>query len=158
MINRLTPETLARRHLDQALAPFRAAADQARPPRGWVRAIRDALGMTSRQLAARMGLSQPTIIALEKGEEAETVSLKTLRLAAEALDCRLVYALVPKASLEDAVQERARALADAYLARIHHTMRLEDQALREDALASERARLTQSFLEGRASRLWEESE
>jgi len=149
-------ETLARKRLDEAIAPFRAGA-QPRPPRGWVRAIRDALGMTTRQLAARMGLSQSTIAALEKGEEAETVSLKTLREAAKALDCRLVYALVPNTTLQEAVNARARALADAQLARIHHTMRLEDQALRASDLAAERERLTQSFLAGRPSRLWEDA-
>lgn len=156
MIDR-TPAALARKHLDKALILFKEAAEQPRPPRGWVRAIRDALGMTSRQLAARMGLSQSTIAALEKGEGAGTVTLKSLREAAEALDCQLVYALVPRTSLADMVQERARALAEKKLARVHHTMRLEDQALRESDLAEERERITRSLLEGRASRLWEDA-
>jgi predicted DNA-binding mobile mystery protein A len=156
MIDR-TPEALARKHLDKALILFKEAAVQLRPPRGWVRAIRDALGMTSRQLAARMGLSQSTIAALEKGEAAGTVTLKSLREAAEALDCQLVYALVPRTSLADMVQERARSLAEKNLARVHHTMRLEDQALRESDLAEERERITRSLLEGRASRLWEDA-
>ena len=148
-------EALARRHLDRALLPFRDAALQQRPPRGWVRAIRDALGMTSRQLAARMGLSQSTITAMEQGEEAETVSLKTLRQAAEALDCQLVYALIPNATLDETVRLRARALAQEHLSRIHHTMRLENQALPGSELSAELDRLTNSILEGRASRLWE---
>ena len=154
-IDRTSPEALARRHLDKALIPFRQADTQSRPPKGWVRAIRDALGMTSRQLAARMGLSQSTITAMEQGEAAETVTLKTLRQAAEALDCQLVYVLVPKTTLDDLVRKRARALAQEHLARIHHTMRLENQALSEDELSAELERLTDSFLKGRASRLWE---
>lgn len=149
-------DTLARKHLDEMLTLYRAAAGQPRPPRGWVRAIRDALGMSSRQLAARMGLKQPTIAALEKSEEMDTVSLKTLRQAAEALNCQLVYALVPKATLEETVNARARALAEEQLARMHHTMQLENQALREPDLTDERKRITQSLLEGRASRLWED--
>lgn len=155
MTTQNTPEALARKHLDKALIPFREALAQPRPPKGWVRAIRDALGMTSRQLAARMGLSQSTITGLEQGEEAETVTLKTLRQAAEALDCQLVYALVPKTTLDETVRRRARALAEEHLARIHHTMRLEDQALREGELSAELERLTDSILSGRASRLWE---
>lgn len=150
-----TPEALARKHLDKALNPFREALAQPRPPKGWVRAIRDALGMTSRQLAARMGLSQSTITGLEQGEEAETVTLKTLRQAAEALDCQLVYALVPKTTLDETVRQRAQVLAEENLARIHHTMRLEDQALREGELSAELERLTNSMLSGRPSRLWE---
>lgn len=156
MINQAYHENLARKHLDEALALYRTAAGQPRPPRGWVRAIRDALGMTSRQLALRMKLSQPTIAALEKSEAMETVSLKTLRQAAEALNCQLVYALVPKATLEETVRARAHELADEQLARVHHTMRLENQALRARDLADERARIARSFLEGRASRLWED--
>lgn len=150
-----TPEALARKHLDKALIPFREALAQPRPPKGWVRAIRDALGMTSRQLAARMGYSQSSITGLEQGEEAETISLKTLRQAAEALDCQLVYALVPKVTLDETVKRRAQALAEEHLARINHTMRLENQALREGALADELERLKDSILAGRASRLWE---
>jgi predicted DNA-binding mobile mystery protein A len=150
-------KALARKHLDKALLPFKEAAVGARPPRGWVRAIRDALGMTSRQLAARMGLSQSTIIALEKGEAADTVTLKTLREAAEALDCRLVYALVPRTTLDEMVRTRAHTLADKHLARVHHTMRLENQALRDSDLAEERERIARSLLEGRASRLWKDA-
>ena len=66
-----------------------------RPPRGWLRAIRDALGMTMQQYAGRLGVSQPRIIALEKSEVEDTVTLGTLRRAAAALDCQLVYAVVP---------------------------------------------------------------
>lgn len=156
MTDHIPPQTLARKHLDAALGPFRLAAPQSRPPRGWVRAIRDALGMTSRQLATRMGLSQPTIIDLEKSEEAETVTLKSLRQAAEALDCQLVYALVPRSPLSDTVRNRARALAQSRVARIHHTMRLEDQALSDRELAAEVERVTDSILAGRPSRLWED--
>jgi predicted DNA-binding mobile mystery protein A len=155
MIDQSTSWALARKHLDSALVPFRRAAAQPRPPKGWVRAIRDALGMTSRQLAARMGLAQSTVTALEHGEAAETITLKTLRQAAEALDCQLIYALVPRTTLEERVRSRARELAEEQLARVDHTMRLENQALRQEDLADERNRLVQSFLGGRASRLWE---
>jgi len=156
MADRTTPQSLARKHLDESLNTFRVAAAQSRPPKGWVRAIRDALGMTSRQLAKRMGLSQPTIVALEKSESADTVTLKSLRQAAEALDCELVYALVPRTSLNETVRKRARALAQQKLARMHHTMRLEDQAMNRDHLEEELERQIDKLLEGRASALWEE--
>lgn len=155
MAARTSPQALARKHLDKALIPFRMAADQARPPKGWVRAIRDALGMTSRQLAARMELSQSPITAMEQGEAAGTVTLNTLRQAAEALDCQLVYALVPRSTLEDTVRQRADVLARSQLARVHHTMRLEDQALRSEDLAAELERMMDAVLMARASRLWE---
>ena len=152
---RISPQALARKHLDKALIPFRMAADQTRPPKGWVRAIRDALGMTSRQLAARMELSQSTVTAMEQGEAAGTVTLNTLRQAAEALDCQLVYALVPRSTLENTVRQRADVLARSQLARVHHTMRLEDQALGSEDLAAELERLIDAVLTAKASRLWD---
>ena len=86
----------------------------------------------------------------------DTVSLHTLRQAAEALGCRLIYLLLPERSLEDSVYVRAQRLADAQLARTTHTMRLEDQALNAEDLASERARLIDDLLRGDPRRLWDE--
>lgn len=97
------------------------------PPKGWIRALRDAIGMSGAQLATRMGIRPQTVDAIEKSEAAGSVQLNTLRRAAEALDCTLVYALVPNASLETAVNERARKIAMRELQRVAHTMRLEAQ-------------------------------
>ena len=87
------------------------------PPKGWVRAIREALGMTGVQFARRLRVTPQSAEALEKSEANGTIQLKTLRRAAEALDCRLVYALVPNSSLEDNVAARAREWFRERLAR-----------------------------------------
>lgn len=155
MVTQMSQDALARKHLDRRLKALPQDIF-ARPPRGWVRAIRDALNMTTRQLAARMNLSQSTIAALEKGEVNETVSLATLKQAAEALDCRLVYALVPNTSLEETMRRRARLVADKQLARGNHTMRLENQALVADDLASEHERLVDDLVRNDSRRLWDE--
>ena len=97
------------------------------------------------------------VTAIEQGEIKDSVSLRTLRQAAEALGCRLVYALVPEQSLEDSVFDRAAHIADAQLARAHHTMSLENQAVRPDDLAFERARLIDDLLRGDPRRLWDEA-
>jgi predicted DNA-binding mobile mystery protein A len=153
----MSPEALARRHLDRRLEPLRAnAAALARPPRGWVRAIRDALGMTTRQFASRLGVAQSVAVDLERRELRESVSLGTLRQAAEALDCRLVYALVPNRSLEDTLLARARQQAAVQLAHAHHTMSLEDQALSAANLAAEGERLAAELARGDPRRLWDE--
>ena len=76
---------LGRRQLDIAIDRGLAGKLPARPARGWVAAIRSALGMTTRQLAARLRIRQPSLLAIEKSEVAGTVSLNTLRRAAEAL-------------------------------------------------------------------------
>lgn len=156
MVNRTPPDARARKQLDRKLAPLRNHEGWTRPSHGWVRAIRDALGMTTRQLGTKLGVTPSTISALERGEVKETVSLATLRAAAEALGCRLVYALVPERSLEESVHERAVRLAEAQLARANHTMRLENQALVAEDLAVERARLIDDLLRGDPRRLWDE--
>ncbi|MBV8446883.1 MAG: mobile mystery protein A, partial [Hyphomicrobiales bacterium] len=90
----------AARHLDQRLKALSAITRNSLPPRGWIRAIRDALGMTTVQLARRLGVSQPRITELEKSELSGSISLRSLRRAAEALGCQVVYVLVPNKPLE----------------------------------------------------------
>ncbi len=147
---------LARKHLDERLNPLRESAAFVRPPRGWVRAIRDALGMTTGQLAKRIGVDQSRITKLERAEIEGSVTLKSLRQAAEELGCSLVYAFVPTTSLDDMVHERAAEIADRELARVHHTMRLENQALTKPDLKQERERLVSALLAGNPRRLWDE--
>jgi predicted DNA-binding mobile mystery protein A len=117
----------ARQRLDERLLPLKPTDRYRAPPKGWIRAVRDALGMTGVQLARRLGVSPQSVDALETSEAAASIKLDTLRRAAEALDCTLVYALVPNSSLEGVVAERARAIALHDLGRVAHTMKLEAQ-------------------------------
>jgi predicted DNA-binding mobile mystery protein A len=117
----------ARERLDERLGPLKPTERFRAPPKGWVRAIRDALGMSGVQFARRLGVQPPSVAALEVSEESGSIQLKTLRRAAEALDCTLVYALVPNDSLEGVVQARARRIALRDLGRVAHTMKLEAQ-------------------------------
>jgi len=97
--------------------------------RGWVRAVRDALGMTGEQLARRIGVRKQRIAALEKGEVAGTVTFNSMKKAAEAMDCVFVYALVPRDSLQANVERQARKYAEKIQADIQHSMVLEKQGL-----------------------------
>jgi predicted DNA-binding mobile mystery protein A len=149
-------QALARKHLDRRLTALQTA-DLVRPPRGWIKAIREALGMTTAQLAERAGVSQSRIPRVEQGEIQDTITLKTLRSIAESLNCTLVYALVPNQPLDDMLRARARALANQQLARTHHTMKLENQALSLGDLETERERLINELLSHNAQRLWDGS-
>lgn len=100
----------------------------ARPSRGWIRAVRDALGMSAAALAARLGTTGGAVIRLEQSEAADHVRLDTLRRAADALGCDLAYLLVPRRKLTAVVRERARELAHTQIAAVQQTMSLEDQA------------------------------
>ncbi|UYN95378.1 MAG: mobile mystery protein A [Enhydrobacter sp.] len=144
------------RHLDKRLSALRPLVKSARPPKGWLRAVRDALGMTTAQLARRIGVTQPRIIELEKAEVGGTVTLNSLQRAAEALGCRVVYALVPIRPLAQVVHDRAEQLADKQLASVHHTMSLEDQAVRDKQANKELRRQFMEDLLRRPARLWDE--
>jgi predicted DNA-binding mobile mystery protein A len=156
MYDQPTPEGLARKHLDKLFGEARLDGIRQRPPKGWVRAIRDALGLTVRQLARRMGKTHSVVVRLEGSETADTITLGSLRAAAEAMDCTLVYAIVPNRPLTETARARATAIADAELARVHHSMRLEDQAPDPDELEDERERVIARILARGGSRLWDD--
>jgi predicted DNA-binding mobile mystery protein A len=120
----------SRSHLDRRFKEIGAVTRFTPPVRGWIKAIRGALGMSTAQLAKRLRIKQPSIIALEKSEAKGTIELATLRRVAEALDCTVVYALVPKKPLEAIVRGRARTLARRRLEAVEHSMLLENQKVR----------------------------
>jgi predicted DNA-binding mobile mystery protein A len=130
-MKRQQQKTQARSHLDDRFAAMGPISRFTAPPRGWIKAVREALGMTTAQLAIRMGIKQPSIVLLEQSEAKGSIELATLRRAAEALDCTLVYALVPNKPLEATVRERAREFARRRLEPIEHSMLLEDQKVTE---------------------------
>ena len=103
----------------------------ARPPRGWIRAVREALGMSAAVLAGRLGTTAGAVTRLEQSEAADRIRMDTLRRAADALGCDLVYVLVPRRPLTAVVRDRARQLARLQVAATEQTMRLEDQAIGE---------------------------
>lgn len=144
------------RHLDKRFAALRPLARQPRPPKGWLRAIRDALGMTTAQLARRLEVSQPRVVELEQSEVSGKVTLNTLQRAAEALGCRLVYTLIPERPLADTVRERAETVARRQLADIAHTMRLEDQSVTSTQANKDLHRQRIEDLLRRPARLWDE--
>lgn len=122
----------ARRRLDERLAMLAPLTGVTPPPKGWLRAIRNSLGMSAMELARRLGVAaSQSVEDIERSEAAGTVRLDTLRRAAEALDCTFVYAIVPNRSLQDMVERQARAKALAALSRVDQTMLLEDQRVAE---------------------------
>jgi predicted DNA-binding mobile mystery protein A len=119
--------TRSRSQLDDRLRKLGAARRYTAPIRGWIRAIREALGMSTAQLAKRLKIKQPSLVELEQSEAAGTIELQTLRRVAAALDCTLVYALVPNKPLETMVRDRARAFERRRREHVEHSMLLEDR-------------------------------
>lgn len=119
-------QSTARAALERDLRRLRDEPTPA-PRSGWIRAIRDALGMSTSELGRRAGLSKGRISQIEQGERERSLTLGTLERIADALDCRVEYVLVPHRPLDDAVWEQARSKAAKEIAAVDHTMALEDQ-------------------------------
>ena len=148
-------KAVPRQRLDQRFSSMKPESHYRPPPKGWIRAIRDALGMSGAQLGRRMGVKAQSVADIEKSEASGTIQMKTLRRVAEALDCVVVYALIPKSSLEDVVQRRAREIARKELIRIAHTMDLEAQGLSQE----EREEQVETYIHDhlRERDLWEDA-
>jgi predicted DNA-binding mobile mystery protein A len=133
----------SRAHLDERFKKIEPVSLYAAPVRGWIKAVREALGMTTAQLAKRLKVKQPSVVALEQSEAKGTIELATLRRVAEALDCTLIFALVPRKPLEAMVRDRARTFARRRRQPVEHSMLLEDQKVKEqdaEALLDETVR------------------
>ena len=98
----------------------------AQPPKqGWISAVRRALGMTAKQLAERVGLSQPRIAKMELNEN--NLKISTMKKIAEGLDCDFVYGFIPKSSLQETIKRQAHKKAEAILSSVNTNMALENQ-------------------------------
>jgi predicted DNA-binding mobile mystery protein A len=146
-----SPRRTARRRLDRRLVGLDLGQ---RPPRGWVRAIREALGMTTAELGQRMGLTQSRVSQIERSEELGSIRLDTLERAAQALNCQVHYVFVPNEPLEEMVQRQARLRAQAEVDAVAHTMALEDQVPEPDVLDSLVTEMAERFVDER--HLWEQ--
>lgn len=145
----------ARNLIDRNIAASGEFQRARTPARGWIRTIRDALGMTQQQLAKRLGVNQKSVHAMEVAEAGGKIRLETLSRAADALGCDLVYVLVPRRPLQDVVEDRAREVAVRQLDAVDQTMLLEDQGTpRSDSRV-------EALLEGliaQGSPLWRDEE
>jgi len=145
-----SPRRTARRRLDQRLVGLDLGQ---RPPRGWIRAIREALGMTTAELGQRMGLTQSRVSQIERSEELGSIRLDTVERAAQALNCQVRYVFVPNEPLEEMVQRQARLRAQAEIDAVTHTMALEDQVPEPSVLDALLKEMAERFVDER--HLWE---
>ncbi len=127
------------------------------PPSGWIKAVRGSLGITIRQLAERVGVGHGSINQLEKREPKKKITLESLERAAQAMDCKLVYAIIPNgsgATLESIIEQKAYEAAAKILKDVAHTMRLEVQGTSEKNVQQEIHRIARKLKETGDSRIW----
>jgi predicted DNA-binding mobile mystery protein A len=151
-MNRSERASQARRELDRKFGVATLGPIQTRPRSGWITAVRGALGMSQAALASRLGVAAPTVTNLERSERNETIGIGKLAEVARALDCTLVYALVPNTTLEDTVRRQARRVAVEALGYVATTMKLEDQAVDGARVADQLERQTQGVID--SNRVW----
>jgi len=143
------------KHIDERLALWRKVAHSVPPQRGWIRTIRESLGMTQSQLAARLKITQQALNDLEKSEAEGKITLDSLRRLASALGCRFVYAAVPEQPLGEIRRQRAHDVAKKQLGRVSRSMKLEAQGTSERETKRQIEELTEELLQGSARKLWQ---
>lgn len=148
---------LVREQLESTLQSFSPLARISAPHKGWIRAVRDALGMTAKQLACRMGVSQQSVARIEKAESAGSVTIRTMQRLAECLDCSLVYGLVPHSTLDTTLRRQAHAIATRRLTQVNHTMALEAQSLSTNENKRVLSEMVDDLVDTVPSDLWNES-
>lgn len=154
MATKTSMRALSRLRLDERIAPLRPLLPELVPPAGgWLRAIRESLGMSATTLASRLQIAIGGVARLERSELKGSIQLDSLRRAADALDCDVAYVLVPRIPLDEAVARRRRELAHAGIARVRHHMALENQATPDDD-AIARWREEQALANVRDKDLW----
>ncbi|SRR5581483_6613764 len=142
------------RQLEERLDKFRDLEQMRAPPDGWIRTLRQALGMTTEQMAARMGITRQAVLQLELAERRRTATWSSLRKAADAMDSEVVYAIVPRGSLHQVLMRQARRQAERQLRRIAHSMRLDSHVVTEDEMEHQVEELASHLAAERSRALW----
>ena len=141
-------------HVDKSLTLWRAANLPMRPSSGWIKAIREALGMSSVYLSKKLGIVPSSLTRLEESEKDYTITLHSLKRAADALGCELHYALVPKRTLTETLEKKADEIARKRMKTVTHTMALEAQRTSEETTEIQKKQLIQELLSGSRRKLW----
>lgn len=149
---------LMREQVQEKLNNFLDLSKQSVPVSGWIRTIREALGITNYVLAQRLGCASSNISAMEKREKQGSISLETLEQVARALNCKLVYCLVPLESLDAMLEKQARIIARKKISLVNYSMKLEEQGLSDQQLQRQEDDLVKELLQGDSKKLWNNDE
>jgi len=110
----------ARLDLERKVRWYRRARLHPRPPEGWLRAMRLAVGIPVDEIAGKMELSSKMVFQMERAEQQRKITLERLERMARAVGCDLVYGLVP---WERSLEDRAMELVEREMWRKRYTAR-----------------------------------
>ena len=122
-----------------------------RPKQGWLKTIREFLGMTTTQLAKKIDVSQPRVINMEKNEQ--NIKISTMERIADALNCDFVYALVPRENIDDIIYNQAKKKALKILNKVNKNMGLENQLAESEDILED---LIKELSDNNTARIWDE--
>jgi predicted DNA-binding mobile mystery protein A len=144
------------RQLDHKLQIFKKLSNNSIPAQGWIKTLRTALNMSLKQMAQLSNMSAQGVRDLELREKDQTISLKALKEAGEALNMTLVYGFISNGgSLEEMIEKRAREIAVKIVKRTATTMSLEDQANTNERLKQAVDEMTQDIKREVPKSLWD---
>lgn len=142
--------------LESKMKHFASLSTIVPPPTGWVRATRLALGMSLKQLAKQLTITKQSVQELEQREKEGSISIRSLREAAGALDMQLVYGFVPMdGSLDNLIERKARELATQIVLRTSNTMKLENQENSESRIKKAIKERTSDLKQELPKALWD---
>lgn len=121
---------------------------------GWVKEIREALGMTMQDLANRMGTIKQRIERIEKDEIAKKTTLESIKKIAEAMDCDFVYFFVPRVGLQQSLNAQALRAAEQIVKNVGRTMDLEAQGTSEKSKSNLVNQLAQEMIAKEDRKIW----
>jgi len=147
-------KTIVRQQYQRIVDNAASHAGLQTPLEGWLRTVRNALGMSGAQLARKMGVTRARVAQAERAERSGGITLKSMQATAEAMGCRFVYAIVPPERIEDIIMAQARKKAMAVVGTASKHMALENQTLPNDKIAQEVERLTQEIAREMPPDLW----
>jgi predicted DNA-binding mobile mystery protein A len=121
-------KSLQIQQLNSKMLAYASLQSVAPPPTGWIKGIRTAIGMSMQQLGNRLSITKQSALEIEQREKEGSITIKSLREAAKALDMQLVYGFVPvEGNLDELINRKAKELATQIVLRTSDTMKLEDQ-------------------------------
>ena len=149
---------LIRSQLNHSLTAFKSASLAHRPVKGWIKALRNAVGMSARQLGERMGISQQRLTAIESKESTDSLTIHTLKKVAEATNTHFIYGFAPKTDLDTIVKQQAEIYLKKYLNRVKHSMSLEGQSLTESEWQNWLENEIRDLIATNPSKIWDVKE
>ena len=156
MANRF--KRLMREQIQASVMDFFDLTKKPAPKNGWIKTIREALGLSSKVLANKLGCSQANISYMEAREKKKSISLESLEQVAQAMNCKLVYCLVPLEPFDKILEKQARKVAKKQISLVNHSMKLEQQGLNAKQLKQEEDALIEELLSGNPKNLWDRDE